>query len=259
MNEIKSACTKTILHPRTVIVVLVFLALNIAAKPAAAACSKASLKGTYGIEWGWPQELFGGDGNEGMVVGQLTADGDGSYTVTQTVSFENSIYPENSSGTYTIASNCTGVLGSPSNGFNIYLDGSNGGFQMAINTPGLQALGFGVPQGSGACALTGKTQNLGLNLVGTIPGASVNVNIVGELVLNGKGKITGTASINGNYSNSVHTVTGTYTETSGCAGTLQLTPKGLSELHFNTVFVTGGTELLLIEIDSGTVIGGTAQ
>jgi hypothetical protein len=54
-------------------------------------------------------------------------------------------------------------------------------------------------------------------------------------------------------------VTGTYTEASDCSGTLKITPKGSSALNFNSVFVNGGKELLLIEIDSGTVIGGTAQ
>jgi hypothetical protein len=98
-----------------------------------------------------------------------------------------------------------------------------------------------------------------VNIVGTIPGASVNVAIIGQLELNGSGKVTGTVSINGNYSNSVETVTGNYTEASDCRGTLEITPKGSSALHFNTVFVNGGTELLLVETDSGTVIGGTAQ
>jgi hypothetical protein len=38
-----------------------------------------------------------------------------------------------------------------------------------------------------------------------------------------------------------------------------MTPEGSSALHFNTVFVNEGTELLLVETDTGTVIGGTAQ
>jgi hypothetical protein len=92
-----------------------------------------------------------------------------------------------------------------------------------------------------------------------IPEASVNVAIIGQLELNGHGKVTGTVSVNGNYSNSVKTVTGTYTEESDCTGTLEITPKGSSALHFNTVFVNDGTELLLVETDTGTVIGGTAQ
>jgi hypothetical protein len=40
---------------------------------------------------------------------------------------------------------------------------------------------------------------------------------------------------------------------------MKITPKGSSALNFNTVFVNSGTELLLMETDSGTVIGGTAQ
>jgi hypothetical protein len=262
VNETKAKSAKasqTALHPRALIAVLLFLGLTMIARPASAACSKASLKGTYGISWGWPQEMYGFTGNEGMVVGQFTADGKGTLSGEETASFENSIQTSNITGTYTIAANCTGTLSLNGVDFNVYLNGSNNGFQLAITTATLQALGFGLPQISTTCALTGKAQKLGLNLVGTIPNSSENKDIVGELVLNGKGDVTGTVSINVNYSNTVYAVTGTYTEASDCTGTLQITPKGSSALNFNTVFVNGGTELLLIETDSGTVIGGTAQ
>jgi len=247
------------LHLRTLIAVLLFLGLMTIAKPSAAACSKASLKGTYGISWGWPQELYAGSSNEAMVVGQITADGKGHLSATETVSYENSIQTVSVTGTYTVAANCTGTISIAPDIFNIYLNGTNSGFQMTLTTAGFEALGFGLPQVSETCGLTGKAQNLGLNLAGTIPAASVNIAIVGELVLNGKGKVTGTVSINGNYSNSVKTITGTYTQASDCTGTLQITPKGSPALNFNTVTVNGGQELLLIETDSGTVIGGTAQ
>jgi hypothetical protein len=264
MNEAKEKAkptktSQTTLHPRTLIAVLLFLGLTTIARPAAAACSKASLTGTYGISWGWPQEMYAATGNEAMVVGQLTADGKGHLTGTETVSYENSIQTVSVTGTYTVAANCTGTISLSPDFFNIYLNSSNGGFQMTLTTTGFEAAGFALPQVSTTCALTGKIQDLGLNVVGTIPGSSVNVAIIGELVLNGKGKVTGTVSVNGNYSNSVKTVTGTYTEESNCTGTLDITPKGSPELHFNTVFVNGGTELLLVETDSGTVIGGTAQ
>jgi hypothetical protein len=259
VNEInKKSTSRTTLHLRTLTAILMFLASIMIAKPAAA-CSKASLKGTYGISWGWPQELYDGSGNEAMVVGQITADGKGNLTGTETVSYESSIQTMSVTGTYTVASNCTGTLSLSPDFFNIYLNGSNNGFQMTLTTAGFEAVGFALPQVSDTCALTGKTQKLAANIVGTIPGASVNVAIIGQLMLNGKGKVTGTVSINGNYSNSVETVTGTYTEASDCTGTLQITPKGSSALHFNTVFVNSGAELLLVETDSGTVIGGTAQ
>ena len=77
--------------------------------------------------------------------------------------------------------------------------------------------------------------------------------------MDGKGNVTGPFRINTNFSNSAVAATGTYTEAFDCAGTLELTPKGSSALNFNSVFVNGEKELLLIETDSGTVIGGTAQ
>jgi hypothetical protein len=238
--------------------ILAFIVFAFAA-PSTWACSKSSLKGTYGISWGWPQELYDGNQNEAMVVGQITADGKGNVSGTETVSYENSIQTVSVTGTYTVAANCTGTLSLSPDFFNIYLNSSNNGFQMTLTTAGFEAVGFALPQVSDTCALTGKTQRLGVNIVGTIPAASVNVAIIGQLELNGKGKVTGTVSINSNYSNSVETVTGIYAEASDCTGTLQITPKGSSALHFNTVFVNGGTELLLVETDSGTVIGGTAQ
>ena len=250
---------RTILHLRTLTAIVVFLGLMMIARPAAAACSKASLKGTYGISWGWPQELYAGTANEAFVVGQITADGKGNLTGTETVSYESSIQTVSITGTYAIASSCTGTISIAPDFFNIYLNSSNNGFQMTLTTAGFEAVGFGLPQVSDTCGLTGKAQKLAVNLVGTIPGSSVNKAIVGELVLSGKGKVTGTVSINANYSNSVETITGTYTEASDCTGTLQITPKGSSVLNFNSVFVNGGEELLLIETDSGTVIGGTAQ
>ena len=68
---------RTTLHLRTVSAVLLFLGLMTIATPAAA-CSTASLKGNYGFSWGWPQELYGASGNEGIVVGRMTADGKGN-------------------------------------------------------------------------------------------------------------------------------------------------------------------------------------
>jgi hypothetical protein len=250
------------LQLRTLIAALLLLGLAAIARPAAAAatCSNASLKGTYGISWGWPQELFAATGNEAMVVGQLTFNGTGSVTGTETISFLNSIHQNDTvRGTYSVAANCTGTISLSPDFFNIYLNSSNTGFQMTLTTAGFEAIGFALPQVSETCALTGETQRLGLNLVGTLPGSSVNKAIIGVLELNGEGTLTGNVSINMNYSNVVKSVSGTYTEASDCTSKVRITPSGLPALHFNGVFVNDGKELLLIETDSGTVIGGTAQ
>jgi hypothetical protein len=52
-------------------------------------------------------------------------------------------------------------------------------------------------------------------------------------------------------------VTGSYTVAKNCRGTATITPKGLSEMHFNLVVVDGGNEMLAIETDAGTVVSGT--
>jgi hypothetical protein len=238
--------------------VLAFTVFAFAA-PSTWACSKTSLKGTYGISWGWPQALYDGNQNEAMVVGQITADGKGNLTGTETVSYLNSIQSVSVTGTYTVAANCTGTLSLAPDFFNFYLNSSSKGFQLTLTTAGFEAVGFGVPQVSATCALSGKAQRLGLNLVGTIPASSENKAIIGQLNLDGSGHVTGTVSINVNYSNSVSTVTGTYTVASDCIGKLEITPAGSAALNFNAVFVNGGKELLLVETDSGTVVGGTAE
>jgi hypothetical protein len=246
-------------HLRFRLVSLAVIAFSIifGSATSALACSKSSLKGTYGIEWGWPEDL---NGAQALVVGQLIADGKGSFDGEWTVSDANTVQTSSFNGTYSVAASCTGSL-SFSTGFSLgfYLDGSDLGFQLTQTTPGEIAFGFGLPQVSASCELTGKVQKIALNLVGTIPNSSVSEVIVGELALDGKGKVTGSVNININTVESGGTVSGTYTEASDCAGTLEITPKGSSALHFNSVFVNGGTKLLLIETDTGTVIGGTAQ
>jgi hypothetical protein len=95
------------------------------------------------------------------------------------------------------------------------------------------------------------------NLLGNTNGDLADT--VGQVTLNGKGKISGneTFTLDGNITKSA--VTGTYTESSTCTGTWQITPKGGTALNFNTVVVNGGKEVLLIETDNDTITAGNAQ
>jgi len=54
-------------------------------------------------------------------------------------------------------------------------------------------------------------------------------------------------------------VTGSDKVGTDCRGTANLTPKGLSEMHFSVVVVDCGKELLAIETDADTVVSGTLQ
>jgi len=229
---------------------------------APASCSNASLKGVYGYLRGRP----GGIGGTGVnvVLGQFTTDGAGNLTNGSfTYADEGVITTGTFTGSYSMAKNCTGSLTfsdedqSPAH-FNVVLESSKG-FQMIQTDNGNDQPGIGMAQGTGTCGLSGKKQTLANNLLVTdfsddLPGA-----IVGQMTLDGKGNISGTETFSVDYQNSTNSITGTYTESANCTGTAQITPSGGSAMNFNTVVVDGGKELLLLETDSNTLNGGTAQ
>jgi hypothetical protein len=244
--------------------VSVFLfAAMIAAKPAAAVCSNATLTGVFGYFHGRP------DGIGGMraVVGQMTADGQGNVTGSWTMSLNGTVSTGNFTGTYSISKNCTGSItlkneDFPTADYNIVLDDSHRGFQMIQTDNGTAQPGFALAQGTVTCGLTGKKQTFATNLLGTVITSSTTADVatvVGQVTLDGKGNISGTQTSSVGGMISTVSVTGTYTQNADCTGTAQVTPTGSATANFNTVAVNGGKELLLIEIDTSTVIAGTAQ
>jgi hypothetical protein len=83
---------------------------------------------------------------------------------------------------------------------------------------------------------------------------------VGQLVLNGAGKLTGTASISqdGSIASGV-ALTGTYQINSNCTGSAVITPTGRPAMNAHLLVVNGGQELMVIETDATTVITGSLQ
>lgn len=237
--------------------VLIFAAIAIT--PASATCSNATLKGAFGYYHRKP-----GGGSAQGVVGQIVADGQGDLSLSWTLSFNGTISTGTSTGTYAISSNCTGTLTfnnedlAPAN-FSVVLDNGARGFQIIQTDSGTAQLGFGLAQGTVTCGLTGKKQTFSTNIGGTLFATSAAEAIVGGLMFDGKGNITGreTFSVHGAISEAP--VTGTYTQNADCTGTAQITPAGSATTNFNTVVVNGGKELLLIETDNNTLVIGTAQ
>jgi len=232
------------------------------AQAAPASCSNAGLKGVYGYFRGRPGGIGGTAAN--VVLGQFTADGAGNLTNGSFTYAEGGVITTGTfTGSYSIAKNCTGTLTfsdedqSPAH-FNVVLESSKG-FQMIQSDTGNTQPGIGVPQGTGTCGLSGKTQTLANNFLDTdfatdLPGATV-----GQMTLDGKGNISGTETFSVNYENSTNSIKGTYTESANCTGTAQITPSGGTAMNFNTVVVDGGKEWLLLETDANTLNGGTAQ
>lgn len=217
----------------------------------AAACTNASFTGVWGFQIG-------------TGVGQLTANGSGKISNgSDTVNQNGTILHQTFTGTYAVATNCTGQLtinfvGGGSATANFVLDNANAGAQIIETTAGASAEGVAAAKGTVTCGLTGTSVTfaalfLGQNTVGL-------VDDVAQLVLDGKGGVTGSGTFDTGGTFHAVTVTGTYTESSACKGTLKITPKGLSALNFAFVVVNGGKQLLLIETDTtASVFGNMLQ
>jgi hypothetical protein len=158
-----------------------------------------------------------------------------------------------------MAKSCTGTLTLSVDGvtedFNMVLDDSNKNFQLIRSDSGFIVNGSAIPLGTATCGLSGKSVNYGMNVYGGVDNKGITY--VGQVTLNGKGAVTGTITISfaGTITSGV-AVTGTYTQNANCTGTMQITPAGFSTINFTTVALDSDKELLLIETDSGTVVGG---
>lgn len=242
----------------TRMIVLAGFALSSAAW--AATCSSASLSGTYGF-------LHDGTDSTGApataAVSQLTFDPTaGTFSGETTASHDGTIVTGSLTGTYGVASNCTGT-GTPSGGSPFSFVVTPTGF-LAVHA---FAQGFAVKQSSPACSNAGVKGNFAFQTSGIfVTGAPVTgpVVFIGQLQLtvdsSGEGVITG--QIAGSEDSRILTfadgsVTGSYTVGTNCQGTATITPNGLPEMHFSVVVVDGANEMLAIETDANTVVSGT--
>jgi hypothetical protein len=240
-------------------IVLASLALSSAAW--ATTCSNASLSGTYGF-------LHDGTDSDGTpataAVSQVTFDSTtGTFTGETTASHDGVIATELPlTGTYAVASNCTGT-GNPTGG---------SPFSIVVTSTGFLAVhpfseGFAVKQGSPTCTNAGAEGSFGFETTGIfLAGAPAigAVVFIGELKLtvdpSGEGVISG--HVAGSEDGTILTfeeepVTGSYRVGTDCRGTATITPKGLSEMHFSLVVVDGGNEMLAVETDADTVVSGS--
>jgi hypothetical protein len=239
-------------------IVLASFALSSAAW--AATCSNGSLSGTYGF---LHDETDSNGTPATAAVSQITFDSTtGAFTVETTASHGGVIATESLTGTYTIASNCTGT-GTPTGASPFSIVVTPTGF-LALH---LLAEGFAVKQGSPTCTNAGVKGSFGFETTGVfLAGAPATgaVAFIGELKLtvnpSGEGVISGhlAASEDGTFLTfAEEPVTGSYTVDTDCRGTATMKPKGQPEMHFSFVVVDCGKELLAVETDADTVVSGT--
>jgi hypothetical protein len=232
-----------------------FLAvLAFAGVPATAAtCSNASLSGTYGFVHGISAISI-------KVAGQFEADGKGGLSGTYTESYSGRITTGTFTGTYSISPDCTGALTfskemfSPTS-YDIVLNNDNRNFQLIEAYRGYNQNGYGVAQGASSCKPVNQT--LAVNLFTAYPTPKA---WVGQWILDEDGNISGVATedLDGSIIPS-QSVTGKYTVNADCTGTITVTPSKESTMHFNTVTVDDGKEILLIDSDNDVALLGTAQ
>ena len=223
-------------------------------------CSMASLNGTYGF-------LHDGTDSNGApnsaAVSQITFDSTtGTFTVENTASHDGVIITESLTGTYAVASNCTGT-GIPAGA---------SPFSIVVTSRGFLAVhpfseGFAVKQGAPTCTNAGVQGSFGFETTGLfLAGAPATgwVAFIGELKLtvnpSGEGVIRG--HIAGSEDGTILTfaeepVTGSYKVDRNCRGTATITPKGQPEMHFSFVVVDCGKELLAVQTDADAVVTGT--
>ncbi len=237
---------------------VLFLAFAVASA-SAATCSNATLKGVYGSILSG----FGGDGTPRASVGQATADGKGNLSGTYTKSKDGTIVTGTVTGTYSVAKNCTGNwITTDEDGetkhVNFVLDNTNKGWQAIQTDSGRVISGIGLAEGAAVCAENGKAQTFAANLSGSFVGVGPVI-YVEQVILDGKGNISGNGTFSLDGAIYLAPITGTYTENAACTGTAQITPQGYSTLNFNFVVVNAGKEILLIETDTNTIVSGTMQ
>ncbi|HYW37683.1 MAG TPA: hypothetical protein VE957_06180 [Terriglobales bacterium] len=235
-------------------IVLTSFALSSAAW--AAKCSNASLSGTYGF---LHDETDSNGTPFTAAVTQITFDSTtGTFTGETTASHDGVIATEPVTGTYAVASNCTGT-GNPT---------GLSPFSIVVTSTGFLALhlfaeGFAVKQGSPTCTNAGVKGSFGFETTGVFL-ATGAVAFIGELKLtvdpSGEGVISGrvASSEDGTFL-TFEPVTGSYRIDPDCRGRATITPKGGSEMHFSLVVVAGGNEMLAVETDADTVVSGTLE
>jgi hypothetical protein len=237
-----------------------FAALTAAGPAASATCSNASVKGVYGIL----STGLNGSLQPAATVNRVVLDGAGNATGSATKSINGSIVTYTFTGTYQIASNCTGTAtwtnqNNQVEHDNFVLNNANkGAFLIQTDSNHVQS-SVAAAQGTVTCTDLGVKHTYSAQLTGSVISVG-QVAFTGQLALNGTGGVKGTAtlSLNGSIVNAI-SVTGNYSINSDCTGTATITPQGQTSISLSLLVVNGGKELMAIETDANTIVAGVLQ
>jgi hypothetical protein len=238
-------------------VVLLAVGLVMSALPSSAACSNTTIKGSYGF-------LITGTNSTALaaVVGQITADGTGGLTGSETISNDGVISSSVAlTGTYSIKTTCTGSAtitpsGFPSSKYNLTVVSSGKQIEMVDTDTGITQFGYALTQGNSTCTAAAIKGTFGFE-GGGFNSSLVPLAVAGQAKLDGAGNLTGTESQSTGGTILSGAISGTYTVNSDCTGTITLTfSHGTSTTNF--VIVNGDQSALEISTNSGNIVTTTA-
>jgi hypothetical protein len=239
---------------RTVLAVLAISLLGMGAA-SAAACSKATLTGSYGVlSSGY---AIPNSPTSGLYL--IVADGNGHIEGGGVQSDNGDIEFKSVSGSYTVAKDCTGsmTLVDQTNIHADYVfvfDDKQSRFEFLRTDANFNESGEGRIQAGDTCGLRGKKTTVyadRLRGLGTPP-----VDIVGQITVAGTGKVTGEETVVSEGAAQSLKLTGNLALGAGCTGTLQLKSGGAT-FNFGANMMADGS-LQLIETDTGSTVAGTA-
>lgn len=225
-------------------------------------CSDATLNGRGGVV------ITGTDASGLMALsGQLTADGRGGITGSETISENGVINVADVTGSYSVNPDCTGNAsitpeGGPTSNFSFTIVFAPAGLELVVTDPGTVEVGSMETEGKISCGPNSVDGPYGLQASGMLAG-------LGPLSLNGRIKpqsVPGCGKcFEGIASGSINGQTFTDSKVSvgllmggTCTGQAQVHVNQL-DLHVNVVLVEGGRKVLFIDADSGSVLTGFLQ
>jgi hypothetical protein len=225
---------------------------------ASASCSNATLAGNYGFT----VTGVNGSGSLTAAVGQLTADGKGGLTGTQTISVAGVISSNVAlTGTYSIKANCTGkttITSGTAANFGLVVVSNGGQFEITRTDKGTSQYGYALAQGKATCTNAGIKNTFGFR-GGGFTSSTVPVAYAGQVKLDGVGGVTGSESASFGGMVQHFPLTGSYSVNSNCTGMATFNGGAGNVAHTNFVIVNGGLSAMQILTDADTILTNFVQ
>jgi hypothetical protein len=216
------------------------------------ACSNTTIQGSYGF-------LLTGTNSSGLaaVVGQITADGKGGLTGSETISNDGAISSNVTlTGTYSIKPACTGTAtitpsGFPTAKYNLTVVATGKQIEMVDTDAGTTQFGYALARGNSACTNAAIKGTFGF-VGGGFDSSLVPKAFDGQVKLDGAGNLTGAETVSAGGTVFSGALSGTYSVNSDCTGSVSVTFKK-KKFGNNFVIVNGDKSALEISTDAGSI------